>query len=82
MIDNSILDLILHSLADTYESGKQRCVQIIPASREEYEPLRETLAALRAEGSIASIGDAYQLTSAGYTRYAERITALRVLPSM
>ena len=79
MTNNKILDFILRPLADAYESGKNRCVQIKPASPEEYEPLRETLAALRAEGSIASVGDAHQLTSAGYMKNADKIKALRVL---
>ena len=49
-------------------------------SSEEFEPLRETLATLRAEGSVSlsPLGD-HQFTSKGYARYSEKIKALRVL---
>ncbi len=47
---------------------------------EEYEPFRETMAALRAEGSVnMSAFGTYQMTSRGYAKYAEKIQALRVL---
>jgi hypothetical protein len=47
---------------------------------EEFEPFRETMAALRAEGSVGmSAFGTYQMTSSGYAKYSEKIQALRVL---
>jgi hypothetical protein len=78
-MNNEILDAILLPLADLYESGKPRWQQIDPASPEEYEPLRECLAELRAEGSLRMphANGPFQLTAEGYQKYLPRIKALR-----
>lgn len=53
MIDNKILDKVLLPLADQYESGRSdRCVTLTVTTPEEYEPFQETMARLRAEGSV------------------------------
>jgi hypothetical protein len=80
MIDDNILNQILLPLADQYESGHSgRCVTL-KVTPEEFEPFREAMAALRAEGSIKSfVGEGYQFTAAGYAKYAEKTHALRVL---
>lgn len=81
MIDNKILDKILLPLADQYESGRNdRCVELKVTTPEEFEPFRETMAALRAEGSVTmSPFKTYQMAPSGYAKYADRIKALRVL---
>lgn len=81
MIDNKILNQVLLPLADQYESGlHDRCVTLKVTTPEEFEPFRETMAALRAEGSVKLfVGEAYQFTAAGYAKYVEKIQALRVL---
>ena len=81
MIDNKILDKILLPLADQYESGRNnRCVVLTVTTPGEFEPFRETLAALRAEGSVnMPIVGTYQMTPNGYAKYADKIRALRVL---
>jgi hypothetical protein len=83
MIDNKILDKILLPLADQYESGRNdRCVTLTVTTPEEFEPFRETMAGLRAEGSVnMPIVGTYQMTASGYTKYADKIRALRVLAS-
>jgi hypothetical protein len=80
-MDNKILDKVLRSLADQYESGRNdRCVTFTVTTPEEFEPFRETMAALRAEGSVNMTPfNSYQLTASGYAKYADKIKALRVL---
>jgi hypothetical protein len=77
-----ILDQILRPLADGYESDKlNHWVTLNPGCPEEFEPLRETLAALRTERSItrSPLGD-YRLTAEGYERYRGKLDVLRTLP--
>jgi hypothetical protein len=69
-----ILDEILLPLGDQFEAGiPSRWQPIEPASAEEYEPLRQCLAGLLAEGSIiqpaGSSAKVYQLTTKGYLTY-------------
>jgi hypothetical protein len=81
MVDEKkLLDSVILSLADQFEAGNRKWVTIEPASAEEYEPLRQCMAKLVAEGSASTpvgITGAYQLTKEGYSQYEARITALR-----
>jgi hypothetical protein len=79
---NQVLDQILLPLADVFEAGNTKRVTLTPSSSEEYEPLRECLAALTAEGSLGDPENAkvYRLTPLGYAKYKDRINALRTLP--
>jgi hypothetical protein len=82
MDQKKILDSILRSLADHFEAGKGHWQPIEPESAEEYEPLRECMANLLAEGSVIQAtpgAKVYQLTARGYSIYKARIAALRVL---
>lgn len=81
MIDNKILDQVLLPLADQYESGRNdRCISLAATTPEEFEPFRETMAALRAEGSVTmSPFKTYQMTASGYAKYADKMRALRLL---
>jgi hypothetical protein len=81
MTQNHILDEILLGLADEFEAGNRHFRTYDPSSAEEYEPLRECLAALIAEGYLVDFQKtrSYQLTSSGYARYKTRIDALRAL---
>lgn len=81
MIDNTVLNKALLPLADQYEGGhNDRWVSLAVTTAEEFEPFRETMAALRAEGSVnTSAFGTYQMTSSGYAKYSEKIQALRVL---
>jgi hypothetical protein len=84
MQDDKMLDAILLPLADLYEHGNRHWQPIDPSSLEEYEPLRELLARLRADRFVvarAPIGKSgpYQLTANGYAHFKDRIKALRVL---
>jgi hypothetical protein len=67
--------------ADQYESGRSnRRITLTVTTPEEFEPFRETMAVLRAEGSVTmSPSNAYQMTASGYAKYADKIRALRVL---
>jgi hypothetical protein len=80
-MNEKILRQILLPLADQYEAARNdHCVTLKVTTPEEFEPFRETMAALRAEGSVKGFaGDAYQFTAAGYAKYAQKIQALRVL---
>lgn len=65
-------------------TGNRHWQPIEPSSVQEYAPLRELLAQLRADGLItarAPIGRSgpYQLTADGYAHFKDRIKALRVL---
>jgi pyrimidine deaminase RibD-like protein len=80
LVDSKVLEAVLLPLADQYEAGlSNRWVTLRGTSPEEQQPFRETMAALRAEGSVrlSAAGD-YQLTSTGYAKYANKIKALRV----
>lgn len=81
MTNDRILDEILPTLADEFESGNRRFRTFAPSSPEEFEPLRECLATLIAEGSIIDFlkTKSYQLTGTGYLRYKDRIGVLRAL---
>jgi hypothetical protein len=81
MMHEKILDKILRTLADLYESGAPNgCRTFEVTTPEEYEPFQETMAALRSEGSVSEYMKGYRLTDAGYRKYSDRINALRVLP--
>lgn len=82
MNQNKILDSVLRALADLYEAGNRSWQPIEPESATEYEPLRECMAQLRAEGSViqpAPSVNLYELTPKGYSIYQARIAALRAL---
>jgi hypothetical protein len=81
VVNDKILNQLLLPLADQYEEGRDdRCVSLAVTTVEEYEPFRETIATLRAEGSVVmSPFKTYQMTKNGYAKYADKITALRVL---
>lgn len=83
MTESEVLDNILLNLADSFESGNsQRYSTFEPSSVEEYEPLRECIAGMIAEGSLLNyMQGCYRLTSAGYAKYKARISALRALGS-
>lgn len=78
---DELLDPILLSLANLYESGaKNRSQTILPSSEKERFPLREFLTEQVAEGLLERpSSDNYRLTSKGYTTYLPRIRALRRL---
>ncbi len=80
LIDREILEAVLLPLADQYEAGQgNRWVTLKETLPEEQGPFLETMAALRAEGSVRlSAGGDYQLTSTGYAKYAAKIKSLRV----
>ncbi len=69
MTRNEILAIILPSLIDEFEAGNKHGRTFSPSSAEEYEPLRECLAAMIAEGSLTrEHGKIYRLTNAGYSK--------------
>jgi hypothetical protein len=76
-----VLDEILCGLADEFEAGNRKFRWFKPGSVEEFEPLRECLASLIAEGSLIDFKKtgSYQLTPAGYAKYKPRVGALRTL---
>ncbi len=82
MTKDQVLDKILPGLGDEFEAGNRSYRSFKPSSPEEYEPLRECLAALVAEGSLIDFNKmgGYQFTRAGYQKYKPRIDALRALP--
>jgi hypothetical protein len=82
MDQTKILDALLRPLADLYEGGNRGWQPIEAASAEEFEPLRELLAKLVAEGSLIRephVPKLYRLTDKGYSTYKARIAALRAL---
>jgi hypothetical protein len=83
MKESEVLDSILLNLADVFEGGdSHRFATIEPSSVEEYEPLRECIAGMVAEGSLLNyMKGCYRLTPAGYAKYKPRISALRALGS-
>jgi hypothetical protein len=76
------LDEILPTLADEFEAGNRHFRTFAPSTPDEFEPLRECIAMLIAEGSLVDYQKArcYQLTSAGYMKYKPRVDGLRALP--
>jgi hypothetical protein len=80
--ESDILDQMLLPLADIFEAGNTKMYDVRPSCSEEYEPLRECLAGLIAEGSLSDFDGtkSYRLTPNGYTKYKDRIRALRTLP--
>ena len=80
-MDNKILDEIILGLADEFEASNRHPRTFEPSSREEFEPLRECLASLIAEGSLSEFQKmrCYLLTPTGYLKYKSRVDALRVL---
>jgi hypothetical protein len=84
MENEKLLDSILLTLADLYEAGNRYWQPIEPSSVEEYEPLRQLLAQLRAESLIwtrppTGNNGPYQLTAKGYSHFLPKINALRAL---
>src|SRR5690349_24741546 len=72
MDQNKILDSVIRPLADLYEGGNRGWQPIEPESTQEYEPLREFLAKLVAEGSLIRephVPKLYRLTDKGYSTY-------------
>ena len=82
MTKEQILDEILPGLFDEFEAGNRHPRYIKPSSAEEYEPLRECIAELIAEGSLEDFRKTgiYLLTRDGYSKYKARVVALRSLP--
>jgi hypothetical protein len=85
MSDDRLLDPILRSLADDFEAHKPNSAGIvIEPLAGEWEPLRELLARLFADGLLHYAGTGkpswfVKLTAKGYTMYLTRIQALRAL---
>jgi hypothetical protein len=79
--ESTTLDSLLLPLADNFEAGNRNFVSIKPSSAEEYEPLRECLAWLVAEGYVENSEKLglYRFTDKGYKEYKSRIAALRGL---
>jgi len=84
MTSEQVLDEILPGLADDFEAGNRNFRGIKPSSADDFEPLRECLAVLIAEGSLLDYQKTatYQFTPAGYVKYKPRIDALRALPRL
>lgn len=76
-----VLNDILLSLADQFESGSTQWRWFKPESPQEFEPLRECLADMISEGWLDRFDsfNAYKLTPAGYKHFRRQIKALRVL---
>jgi hypothetical protein len=81
MTQENILHQIIPALADEFEAGNRRFRTFQPSNAEEFEPLRECLAILIAEGSLIDFQKtrSYQLTPAGYLKYKDTIRALRAM---
>ena len=52
MTKEQVLDEILPGLFDNFEAGQRNPRHVKPSSAEEYEPFRECIAELIAEGSL------------------------------
>jgi hypothetical protein len=78
---DAVLDEILLGLADEFEAGNPHGRTFEPSCPEEFEPLRECLADMIAEGWLAQRRpfNIYNLTPAGYRNFKPRIQALRAL---
>ena len=76
-----VLDEILLGLADEFEAGNPHGRTYEPSCPEEFEPLRECLAEMVADGWLAQRRQfkIYKLTPAGYSHYKARVQALRAL---
>lgn len=82
-MDSKFLDQVLLPLADQFEAGNpNHWYSFRPGELAEFEPLRECMAELVAEGSVLrdSTGH-FQLLATGYAKYLPRIQALRALRS-
>lgn len=84
MSDNELLDGMLPSLMDAHKTRRNRAIDIVVRSPEEWEPLRDLFARLSAEGLMTCTGTgrpswAVALTDKGYTKYLPRITAMKAL---
>jgi hypothetical protein len=79
--NNEILDEILPGLADEFEAGNPHGRTFAPSCPEEFQPLRECLADMIAEGWLTQRRPLkiYSLTPAGYRNFRPRIQALRAL---
>jgi hypothetical protein len=78
---DEILGEILLGLADEFEAGNPHGRTFEPSCPEEFEPLRECLAEMIAEGWLAQRRPLriYNLTPSGYRNFKPRIQALRAL---
>lgn len=78
---SEILDEMLPTLADEFEAGNPHGRTFEPLCLEEFEPLRECLADMIAEGWLTQRRPLkiYCLTPAGYRNFKPRIQALRAL---
>jgi hypothetical protein len=79
MSKNEILAYVLKELAARYEENNPRRPRstFTPTTPEEEKPLREVLAELRAEGSVAEFVGTYEFTRAGYMKYRQQIEWIR-----
>ena len=82
MTQEDVLNLTLLNLADGYEGHRTSIFST--SSPEEYEPLREFVASMDAEGFARSYPTPQcwmvRLTPQGYRRFKARIDALRAMP--
>jgi hypothetical protein len=78
---DEIPDEILLGLADEFEAGNPHGRTFEPSCPEEFEPLRECLAEMIAEGWLAQRRPfkIYCITADGYRNFKLRIQALRAL---
>jgi hypothetical protein len=84
MDSSKILDGLLLPLADLFESQNSNRVVTYEASEaEEFEIVRECKANLIAEGSVTNFQGTggLRFTPAGYSKYRDRVAALRALAS-
>ncbi len=79
MSKNDILVTVLKGLAARFEENNPRRprVTFTPSTPEEEKPLREVLAELRAEGSVAEFVGTYEFTPEGYKKYLAQIEWIR-----
>jgi hypothetical protein len=72
---------ILLPLADQFEAGNGRGLQLGPWRTQQSEVLQECVAELIAEGWLeeGSVLNHYRLTAEGYQHFAPRLRALRTL---
>ena len=82
-METKILDQLLLPPADQFEAGNpNHWYSFNHGDASEYEPLRECMAELVAEGSVRrSHSGHFQFSQAGYAKYLPRIKALRTLKS-
>jgi hypothetical protein len=79
MDKNDILATVLKGLAARFEENNPRRPRatFTPSTPEEEKPLREVLAELRAEGSVAEFAGTYEFTPEGYRKYRSQIEWVR-----